>query len=125
MQTTLAPTSATKPRPFPPFSLSRLLRTVFAPQGGERICILIDLDDPRELDGFRFLQNPDLSIQRNAHDVFYQGLRDGVMHELGLSGGEMFAYAITGGSNLDLPEKGCASDGRRPVQKATPRQGFG
>ena len=99
-------------RKFPPFSLSRLLSTVFAPKGGERICILIDLDDPREIAGFRFLLNPDLSIQRHAHDVFYQGLRDGVMHELGLTGGEMFAYELTGGSNLDLPEKGCATDGR-------------
>ncbi len=105
-------TAVNATRKFPPFSLSRLLSTVFAPKGGERICILIDLDDPREIAGFRFLQNPDLSIQRHAHDVFYQGLRDGVMHELGLSGGEMFAYEITGGSNLDLPEKGFATDGR-------------
>ena len=105
--------SAPRPaRTFPPFSLSRLLRTVFAPHGGERICILIDLDDPREFAGFQFLENPDLSIQRNAHDVFYQGLRDGVLAELGMTGGEMFAYEITGGSNLDLPETGFASDGR-------------
>lgn len=97
---------------FPPFDLSRLLSTVFAPKGGERICILIDLDDPRDMTGFSFLQNPDLSIQRHAHDVFFQGLRDGVNVELGLSGGEMFAYQITGGSNLDLPENGYASDGR-------------
>ncbi len=110
MTNELAAVNAT--RNFPPFSLSRLLSTVFAPKGGERICILIDLDDPREITGFRFLQNPDLSIQRNAHDVFYQGLRDGVMHELGLNGGEMFAYELTGGSNLDLPEKGFATDGR-------------
>ncbi|HEX8296727.1 MAG TPA: hypothetical protein VF593_10525 [Chthoniobacteraceae bacterium] len=88
------------------------MRTVFAPRGGERICILIDLDDPREFAGFQFLENPDLSIQRNAHDVFYQGLRDGVLAELGMTGGEMFAYEITGGSNLDLPETGFASDGR-------------
>lgn len=98
-------------RNFPPFDLKRLLATVFAPKGGERICILIDLDDPREIAGFRFLQNPDLSIQRHAHDVFYQGLRRSVMSELGLTGGEMFAYRITGGSNLDLPEKAFASDG--------------
>lgn len=99
-------------RKFPPFDLRRLLSTVFAPKGGERICILIDLDDPRDIDGFRFLQNPDLSIQRHAHDVFFQGLRNGVNYDLGLMGGEMFAYQITGGSNLDLPEKGRATDGR-------------
>ncbi|MGB8166460.1 MAG: hypothetical protein WCF18_03145, partial [Chthoniobacteraceae bacterium] len=97
---------------FPPFDLRRLLSTVFAPKGGERICILIDLDDPRDIEGFGFLQNPDLSIQRHAHDVFFQGLRNGVNYELGMTGGEMFAYQITGGSNLDLPEKGRATDGR-------------
>lgn len=99
-------------RPFPPFSLSRLLRTVFAPKAGERICILIDLDDPREVEGLKFLRNPDLSIQRIAHDVFQGGLRQSVMAELGLAGGELFAYQITGGSNLDLPEKAFATDGR-------------
>lgn len=29
-----------------------------------------------------------------------------------MEGGEMFAYELTGGSNLDLPEKGYATDGR-------------
>jgi hypothetical protein len=109
---TIEQTAGNRTRQFPPFSLSRLLRTVFNPQKGERVCILIDLEDPREVAGFRFLQDPDLSIQRHAHDVFYQGLRNGVMYELGLEGGEMFAYEITGGSNLDLPEKGFATDGR-------------
>jgi hypothetical protein len=100
-------------RTFPPFSLSRLLRTVFEPKGGERVCILIDLEDPREMEGFRFLEKSELGIQRRAHDVFYQGLKAGVLAELGLRGGEMYAYEITGGSNLDLPEAAYASDGRR------------
>ncbi len=108
---TIEPPTARPPQ-FPPFSLSRLLRTVFDPPPGERVCLLIDLEDPREAESFRFLQDPDLSIQRHAHDVFYQGLRNGVMDELGLKGGEMFAYEITGGSNLDLPEKAYATDGR-------------
>jgi aminopeptidase len=112
MNATIAQPSATSARKFPPFSLTRLLRTVFDPKPGERVCILIDLENPQEAECFRFLENPDLSIQRHAYDVFYQGLRDGVMHELGLVGGEMFAYEITGGSNLDLPEKGFATDGR-------------
>ena len=43
---------------------------------------------------------------------FYQGLKNGVMAELGLQGGEMFAYDITGGSNLDLPETACTPEGR-------------
>jgi hypothetical protein len=91
-------------RQFPPFSLPRLLRTVFAPKAGQRVCILIDLEDPRDITDFRFLKNPDLSIQRNAYEVFYLGLRDSVLAELGLTGGEMFAYEVTGGSNLDLPQ---------------------
>ena len=99
-------------RQFPPFSLTRLLTTVFDPKPGERVCILIDLDDPRDVTDFGFLKNPDLSIQRNAYDVFYLGLKNGAMAELGLTGGEMFAYELTGGSNLDLPTKGFATDGR-------------
>ncbi|MCE9611458.1 MAG: hypothetical protein K8R23_14775 [Chthoniobacter sp.] len=105
-------TAAANTRTFPPFSLTRLLRTVFDPKPGERVCVLIDLENPRDVEAFRFLQNPDLSIQRHAYDVIYQGLRQGTMRELGMEGGEMFAYEITGGSNLDLPEKGFATDGR-------------
>ena len=112
MPTTTAPNAANYSRTFPPFSLSRLLKTVFAPKGGERVCILIDLEDPRGVKDFGFLKNPDLSIQRNAHDVFYQGLKNGVNAELGLRGGEMFAYEVTGGSNLDLPDTAVATDGR-------------
>lgn len=107
-----APVRPAPARRFPPFSLTRLLRTVFAPKGGERICILIDLAQPRDITGFQFLQNPALTIQRHAYEVFYQGLKQGVMGELGLQDGAMFAYEITGGSNLDLPQKGCATDGR-------------
>lgn len=112
MNATATQPASSRPGQFPPFSLTRLLRTVFDPKRGERVCVLIDLEKPREVEGFRFLQNPDLSIQRHAHDVIYQGLRQGTMAELGLEGGEMFAYEITGGSNLDLPETGFATDGR-------------
>jgi hypothetical protein len=99
-------------RQFPPFSLTRLLTTVFDPKPGERVCILIDLDDPKDVTGFKFLQNPDLSIQRHAYESFYLGLKNGVLAELGLVGGETYAYKLTEGSNLDLPEKGYATDGR-------------
>lgn len=99
------------PRKFPPFSLTRLLRTVFDPKPGERICILIDLDEPHQMEGFRFLQRPELTIQRKAHDVFYQGLRNGTLFELGLEGGDMFAYELTGGSNLDLPDEAFGVEG--------------
>ncbi|HWB57973.1 MAG TPA: hypothetical protein VG733_00710, partial [Chthoniobacteraceae bacterium] len=113
MQATTSQTARNSTRTFPPFSLSRLLRTVFEPKGGERTCILIDLDDPREVAGFAFLKNPDLSIQRHAYEVFYEGLRNGVAAELNFKGGEMFAYKVTGGSNLDMPDEAFDVNGKQ------------
>ena len=100
-------------REFPPFSLTRLLRTVFTPKGGERVCILIDLDDPRDITGFRFLGDAELTIQRHAHDVFYEGLKNGVLSEMNLQGGEIYAYEKTGGSNLDLPDIAFTPEGKQ------------
>ena len=99
-------------RKFPPFSLARLLRGTFAPTPGQKICVLIDLERPEDIKDFAFLSNPALSIQLNAHMFIYEALNTGVMAELGLSGGEIFAYQVTGGSNLDLPDKAVAPDGR-------------
>lgn len=96
---------------FPTFSLSRLLKTVFHPKGGENIAVLIDLEDPHDVKDFAFLQNPDLSIQRNAHDVFYQGLLNGEGAALEVGKVDFYAYEITGGSNLDLPDLAVAPDG--------------
>jgi len=111
MQTILnPPVSQTK---FPPFSLARLLRTVFNPVSAERVCILIDLPDPTLVKGFAFLEDPRFSIQKNAYNHFYLGLRHGVLAELGLTGGDFFAYKVTGGSNLDLPDEAWAPDGRQ------------
>jgi aminopeptidase len=107
----IAQKKLTVPETFPPFSLSRLLKTVFNPAPGERVAILIDLEDPHEIKEFGFLKNPDLTIQRNAYEFFYLALKDGVLKELGLTGGDMFAYRITGGSNLDLPDLAVAVDG--------------
>ncbi len=115
MQTATAPTALSNEysdRTFPPFRLSHLLQTVFAPPRGEKICILIDLQDPHGMKDYAFLSDPKLTIQRIAHDTFYKGLQDGVMQELGMSGGEMYAYAITGGSNLDLPDLAVDASGR-------------
>jgi aminopeptidase len=101
------------PDTFPPFSLSRLIRTVFNPAPGERVAILIDLDDPQEIKDFAFLKNPDLTIQKYAYEVFYEGFKKGVLKELNLNGGDLFAYKITGGSNLDLPDEAIAPNGTR------------
>ncbi|MBV9299720.1 MAG: hypothetical protein JO066_12160, partial [Verrucomicrobia bacterium] len=107
----IANTKLTVPESFPPFSLSRLLKTVFNPTAGERVAILIDLKDPHEIKDLVFLKDPDLTIQRHAYEVFYRGLKNGVMSKLGLRGGEMFAYKITGGSNLELPDLAVGVDG--------------
>ena len=96
---------------FPTFNLTRLLSTVFDPRPGERICILIDLPDPHDVTDFHFLQDPALTIQRYAYDVFFHDLNSGTMAELDLLGGDFFAYEITGGSNLDLPDTAFAPDG--------------
>lgn len=99
-------------RTFPPFSLARLIKGTFAPEPGQRVCVLIDLDRPEDVQDFAFLKNPDLSIQRNAVTSIYEPLKNGVLAELGLKGGELFAYEVTGGSNLDLPDKAVTPDGR-------------
>jgi aminopeptidase len=92
-------------RKFPTFDLARLLGTVFEPTFGRRVCILIDLPELAEAEGMAFLKNPERKVQRKAHEAFYQGLHGGVMEELAMKGGEMFAYEQTGGSNLDLPDR--------------------
>jgi aminopeptidase len=97
---------------FPPFSLTRLLSTVFAPKRGERLAILIDLSDPALIKDCAFLKDNKLTIQRRAYDVFYQGLKNGGLTELKLEGGDLFAYRITGGSNLDLPDQVFDTTGR-------------
>ncbi len=74
---------------FPPFSLTRLLTTVFAPKPGERLAILIDLADPAQVRDYGFLKDPKLTIQRKAHEVFFQGLKNGGLAELGLKGGDL------------------------------------
>jgi hypothetical protein len=109
---TVSVANLTVPKSFPPFSLARLLRTVFEPEAGEKVAILIDLDDPHEVRDFGFLKNPDLTIQKHAYEVFYQGLRNGVLKDLNLTGGDFFAYKITGGSNLDLPDLAVTPDGK-------------
>lgn len=92
-------------RRFPEFDLKRLLDTVFEPTQGCRVCILIDFDEPAGLiKDFAFLQQEGFPVQKNAHKHFYLGLRDGAMDALGMSGGEMFAYRCTRGSNLDLQD---------------------
>ncbi|MEM7011807.1 MAG: hypothetical protein AAF585_10020, partial [Verrucomicrobiota bacterium] len=99
-------------REFPPFSLSKLLGTVFEPTYGCRVCVLIDLEDETLMKNYAFLNTEGHEVQQNAHKHFYQGLRDGVMEELGMNGGEMFAFKMTYGSNLDLADECWNADGK-------------
>jgi hypothetical protein len=92
-------------REFPPFDLVRLLGTVFAPTQGCRVCVLVDFDEPAELiKDFAFLKREGFPVQKNAYKHFHQGLLNGAMEKLGMSGGEMFAFKCTHGSNLDLED---------------------
>lgn len=100
-------------RTFPPFSLERLLTVTFAPKAGQRLALLIDLEDPSEIKDFAFLKNPALTIQRHAIESFYKPLNGGLLAKMGLNGGEIFAYKLTGGSNLDLPDEAFDPSGKQ------------
>ena len=93
-------------RTFPPFDLVRLLGTVFKPTQGCRVCILIDFDEPAAwIKDLAFLNHEGFPVQKNAHRHFYRGLHEGAMAALGMTGGELFAYRCTHGSNLDLADE--------------------
>jgi len=100
-------------RKFPPFSLERLLTTTFAPRPGQRLAILIDLDDPAEIKGFQFLKDLSLSIQHHAVNSFYNPFQAGLLARMGLTGGEIYAYKVTGGSNLDMPDEAFDPSGKQ------------
>ena len=91
-------------RTFPPFSLPNLLTTCFGNGNGERVCVLIDLPTPSDIQEFRFLGDPTLSIQNYGYEVFYKGFKSGVLETMNWKGGEIFAYKETGGSNLDMED---------------------
>lgn len=99
-------------RRFPAFDLVRLLSTVFAPTQGCRICILTDFDDPATwMKHHSYLDADGFAVQKKAYHVFHQGLILGALETLGMTGGEMFAYRTTHGSNLDLADEVWDADG--------------
>jgi len=101
-------------RVFPDFNLNHLLDTVFAPTQGCRVCILVDFEEPAKwIKDFAFKGEEQFEVQKNALKYFYEGLRNGVLNELGMIGGEMFAYKYTYGSNLDLKDDVWNTDGER------------
>jgi hypothetical protein len=96
---------------FPPFDLERLIQTVFDPKANERICILIDLADAQDVVDFAFASKAKYPSQKKAYEVFYKGLRNGVMQQMHLSSCDLFAYQTTSGSNLELPKTATAPNG--------------
>lgn len=92
-------------RAFPEFRLERLLGQVFEPTQGCKVCVLIDLEDTNLMKDYRFLEAEGHEIQRKAYEEFYLGLKDGGMDSLGMSGGELFSFPMTYGSNLDLKDE--------------------
>ena len=89
-------------RAFPAFSLERLLKTTFGPKPGQRLCILIDLENPADMKDFAFLKNPALTIQKHAIESFHKPLNDTIL-----------ASKLTGGSNLDLPDEAFDPSGKQ------------
>lgn len=98
-------------RAFPEFRLERLLSQVFEPTQGCKVCVLIDLEDTSLMKGYRFLEAEGHEVQRKAYEEFYLGLKDGGMDSLGMSGGELFAFPMTYGSNLDLKDEAYDGEG--------------
>ena len=100
MTTTEIPYTDPTSRTFPPFSLTRLLATVFEPTEGCRVCILIDFEDPADVKASvrvprqTTARDPEESATSNSTTA----CKDGAMEELGMTGGEMFAFPMTYGS---------------------------
>jgi len=100
-------------RKFLPFSLQRLMETCFGEGSGEKLCILIDLPDPSQIQDFAFLEDESLSIQNYGHKVFYEGFKNGGLKAMNYAGGEIYAYRETGGSNLDMDDECYDPEGRK------------
>ena len=92
-------------RTYPPFSLTRLLKTCFGTGTGERVCILIDLPNPADIKDLKFLKDETLSIQNYGYETFFKGFKEGGLTAMNWVGGEMYAYKETGGSNLDMQDE--------------------
>lgn len=100
-------------RVFPEFSLERLLGTVFEPTRGCKVCVLIDLEDMSLMNGYGFLNAEGHEVQKKAYEEFYLGLKDGGLDALGMNGGEMYAFPMTYGSNLDLKDECYDAEGNQ------------
>lgn len=87
---------------FPPFSLERLLTTVFELQGGERFGVFTDLPDPRAVTNLAFLETTAPGTpQHHAYHTLYRGIENSATLRPGSLA--FYAYEEVGGSNLELP----------------------
>jgi len=100
-------------RKFPPFSLSGLLTTCFGRGNGEKVCILIDLPNPADIEDFKFLEDETLSIQNYGYETFYKGFKNGGLEAMNWTRGDIFAYKETGGSNLDMEDECFDPEGKQ------------
>lgn len=98
---------------YPPFNLKELLHTIFRPKKGEKVCILIDLDQTSDIKNLKFLKNSKYAPQKKAYEIFYQGIKNVVGKEMGLAACDFFAYQSTGGSNLELPNELLDLEGKK------------
>lgn len=103
-----------KKREFPKFDIVELLSSVFDPIKGSKICILTDFAEPKDLiKNFNFLNEEGFEVQKNAHKHFYTALKEFANEKMGTTGGEMFAYKSTNGSNLDLEDEVWDTNGQQ------------
>lgn len=92
-------------RKFKPFDLVRLMTNSFGGGNREKVCILIDLPNPKDIQDFKFLNDDTLSIQNYGYETFYKGFKNGGLEAMNWRGGEIYAYKETGGSNLEMDDE--------------------
>jgi len=106
---------------FRPCDLVRLLTTVFELGPEESYGVFTDLPDPRAVEGFQYLDAPGFEPQKHAYHTLFQGILAN-REALHAGAADFYAYAETGGSNLDLPETVVTPDGEElPLRDALAR----
>ena len=97
---------------FPDFSLNRLLSTCFGQTEQDlRCCILIDLSDLSLVQNHAYAEMDQYQVQSYAKKHFFDPLKNGVAADLGYSAVDLFAFKVTGGSNLDPDDTAMDVDG--------------
>ena len=74
---------------------------LFLPCDTIKCCVLIDLENPKDITSFGFLHNPGNDVQKRGVHHFYEPLKGVRGKDLGITSCDLFAFKCTGGSNLD------------------------